>query len=155
MIALLQRVISASVDVDGVTCGEIGTGIVVFLGVFDDDTSEDVNFLARKCPELRIFADAEGIMNLSLRDVGGSILAVSQFTLCANARKGRRPSFSSAMAPSDAEKLYELFCTEIAESGIRVEKGVFGADMKVNIINDGPVTIILNSRETRRGNLKG
>jgi len=152
MIALLQRVSSASVDVEGITRGEIGSGIVVFLGVFHDDTDEDAEFLARKCHELRIFNDGDGEMNSSLRDVGGSILAVSQFTLCANARKGRRPSFSSAMKPKDAEELYNLFCEEIERTGIRVERGVFGADMKVRLVNDGPVTIILNSRETRRGN---
>ncbi len=152
MIALLQRVSSASVDVEGVTRGEIGAGIVVLLGVFHDDTAEDAVFLAAKCPELRVFNDGDGVMNLSLRDIGGSILAVSQFTLCANARKGRRPSFSGAMEPKGAEELYNLFCGEIEKNDIRVERGVFGADMKVRLVNDGPVTIILNSRETRRGN---
>lgn len=154
MIAVLQRVSSASVEVNNDIVADIGKGLVVLLGVFDDDTAEDAEFLAYKCPNLRIFNDEDDAMNLSLKDVGGSILAISQFTLCANARKGRRPSFASAMAPEPANQLYELFCEKIKKNGVEVEKGVFGAKMSVNIVNEGPVTIILNSKESRRGNIK-
>ncbi len=154
VIALLQRVSSASVEVEGETVGKIGAGLVVLLGVYEDDTAQDAEFLANKCPNLRIFGDDNDAMNLSLLDIGGAILAISQFTLCANARKGRRPSFDSAMPPEPANELYDLFCAEIEKTGACVERGVFGAKMTVNIINEGPVTIILNSRETRRGNFK-
>ncbi len=154
MIAVLQRVSGASVSVDNKIVGKIGRGLVVFVGVFADDTEEDALFLARKCPNLRIFEDDSENMNLSLLDVGGEILAISQFTLCANVRKGRRPNFTAAMEPRGANALYELFCDSTRRTGIKVETGVFRAHMSVNIINDGPVTIILNSRESRRGNLK-
>ncbi len=154
MIAVLQRVKSASVSVGGETVGEIGRGLVILLGVFDDDNQDDVRFLAQKCVNLRIFADEDDAMNLSLLDIGGEALSISQFTLCANARKGRRPSFAKAMAPEPANELYELFCRELEAAGVNVEKGIFGARMLVNIANDGPVTILLNSRESRRGNVK-
>jgi len=140
------------VTVDGREISRIGRGLVVLLGVFDDDTESDATFLAEKTTSLRIFDDAAGNMNLSLIDVGGEALCISQFTLCANARKGRRPSFSKAMPPHEAERLYELFCEQLAMLGVPVFKGVFGAEMSVEIVNDGPVTIILNSRETRRQN---
>ncbi|MCK5832346.1 D-tyrosyl-tRNA(Tyr) deacylase [bacterium] len=154
MIALLQRVNSGSVSVNSEIISHIYKGLVVFLGVFDGDSFEDAKFLAEKTANLRIFDDSEGIMNLSLLDCGGEALCVSQFTLCANARKGRRPSFSYAMPPEPAEKLYNSFCEELALIGITTQKGLFGAHMLVDIKNDGPVTIILNSKETRRGNLK-
>lgn len=155
VITVLQRVSSASVEVEGITVGKIGIGLVVLLGVYEDDTLEDVAFLSNKCPNLRIFGDENGAMNLSLLDIGGEILAISQFTLCANARKGRRPSFDSAMPPDEANNLYELFCAELERNGVHVERGVFGTKMTVRIVNEGPVTIILNSRETRRGNIIG
>ncbi len=154
MIAVLQRVSSASVEVDNDLVAEIEKGLVVLLGVFDYDTPEDAKFLAYKCPNSRIFNDPDDAMNLSLLDVGGKILAVSQFTLCANARKGKRPSFAPAMPPEPANELYELFCDEVSGYGIEVQKGVFGASMSVKLTNEGPVTIILNSRESRRGNIK-
>lgn len=154
MIAVLQRVSSASVEVDNDIVAKIEKGLVVLLGVFDYDTPEDVKFLAYKCPNLRIFNDPEDTMNLSLSDIGGKILAISQFTLCANARKGRRPSFASAMPPEPANELFNLFCDEVSGHGIEVQKGVFGANMSVKLTNEGPVTIILNSRESRRGNIK-
>lgn len=154
MIAVVQRVKRASVLVSGSVVGAIGEGIVALVGVFADDTKEDAVFLARRCVNLRIFEDSECAMNLSLADIGGSVLAVSQFTLCANARKGRRPSFTDAMPPEEAIKIYDVFCDEISTMGIPVSKGVFREHMLVEIFNDGPVTFILNSRESRRGNIK-
>ncbi len=147
VIALLQRVKNALVTVDNKTVGKIGRGLVILLGVFENDTETDAIFLAVKCANLRIFEDDTGAMNLSLLDINGEALAISQFTLCANARKGRRPSFSKAMAPEPANELYERFCAELEKTGIHVEKGIFGARMLVNIVNDGPVTILLDSRE--------
>jgi len=154
MIAVVQRVSEASVTVNREITGSIGPGLVILLGVFNNDEMNDAQFLAEKCCNLRIFADEAGNMNLSLLETGGEILAVSQFTLCANARKGRRPSFVAAMAPEPANELYESFCEEMRKTGINVETGVFGATMSVKILNDGPVTIILDSRESRRGNIK-
>jgi D-tyrosyl-tRNA(Tyr) deacylase len=154
MIALLQRVSQAAVSVEGKEISRIGNGVVVLLGVFTGDTQEDARFLAHKTANLRIFDDMDGSMNYSLIDIGGEALSISQFTLCANARKGRRPSFSQAMNPNDAEKLYELFCEELAAQGVNVGRGIFGGEMDVEIHNDGPVTIILNSRESRRLNIK-
>ncbi|MDQ5823931.1 MAG: D-aminoacyl-tRNA deacylase [Chloroflexota bacterium] len=145
MKAVIQRVQHASVVVDGATVGQIGPGLLVLLGVGRDDTEEDVRFVARKVAEMRIFSDAEGKFNLALSDVGGSILLVSQFTLYADTRKGRRPSFIGAAAPELAEALVERCAQLWREAGITVETGRFGAHMDVSLLNDGPVTIILDT----------
>ena len=147
MRAVIQRVSEASVEVDGKIVGAIGNGLVVLLGIHREDTEEDLDYLVKKIPELRIFEDAEGKMNLSLREVQGEILAISQFTLYANTRKGRRPSFVEAAPPEMAEPMYERFIEKLQTSGIRVQRGVFGAMMLVRIFNQGPVTIILNSED--------
>lgn len=145
MIALLQRVSRGRVSVNGQTTGEIGRGLVIFLGVFDDDREKDGEFLARKISGFRIFNDDEGKMNLSLGDIEGSALVVSQFTLCADWRKGRRPSFTRAAHPEKGERLYVHFMDELIQHGIPVESGVFGAMMDVTLTNDGPVTFVLDS----------
>ena len=147
MRAVIQRVSEASVEVDGKIVGAIGNGLVVLLGIHREDTEEDLDYLVKKIPELRIFEDAERKMNLSLREVQGEILAISQFTLYANTRKGRRPSFVEAAPPEIAEPMYERFIEKLQTSGIRVQRGVFGAMMLVRIFNQGPVTIILNSED--------
>ncbi len=145
MIALIQRVKRSSVKVDGKLISEIGRGLNILLGVFKDDSEKDIEKLAKKVLNLRIFADEKGKMNLSLKDIGAEVLVVSQFTLAGSVKKGRRPSFDSAMAPDDAEKLYERFCDEIGKEA-EVKKGVFGAMMEVEIVNDGPVTFIVDSK---------
>ncbi len=148
MKAVIQRVRHASVTVEGETVGEIGPGLLVLLGVGRDDTEEDVRYIARKVAELRIFSDAEGKFNLALGETGGSILLVSQFTLYADTRKGRRPSFTGAAAPELAEALVER-CTQLwREAGITVEMGRFGAHMEVSLLNDGPVTITLDTGDS-------
>ncbi len=147
MRAVIQRVTEASVDVDGQEVGAIGLGLVVLLGVNASDTEADADYLADKIVNLRIFNDDEGKMNRSLLDVEGSVLAISQFTLYANTRKGRRPSFVEAAPPEIAEPLYNYFMKQLQARGVRVEKGIFGASMLVKIFNDGPVTIILNSED--------
>ena len=147
MRALLQRVAEASVAVDGQVVGTIDSGLLVLLGVTHEDEDEDAAWLARKIAGLRIFEDAEGKMNLGLVEVGGSVLAISQFTLYADSRKGRRPSFVNAARPDHAEPLYESFCQYLAAEGIPVSKGVFGAEMQVALVNDGPVTIWLDTTE--------
>ena len=146
MRAVLQRVTRASVQVEGETVGEIECGIVVLLGIAHDDTVQDVKYLAEKIATLRIFDDAEGRMNLSVTDVSGALLVVSQFTLYGDARRGRRPSWSMAAAPETAEPLYDAFITEARESVGRVETGSFRRMMEVELVNDGPVTILLDSR---------
>jgi D-tyrosyl-tRNA(Tyr) deacylase len=143
MRVLLQRVSSASVTVDGQVVGAIDGGYVLFLGVTHDDTQEKARWLANKVAGLRLFPDSEGKMNLSLFDVEGSVLVVSQFTLYGDARKGRRPSFTNAARPEQAEPLVEFFAGQLRQRGLRVESGVFGAMMQVNIHNDGPVTLML------------
>lgn len=146
MRAVVQRVTSSKVSVDGKTVGEIGKGFTVLLGVVEGDTDEQAILLAGKIARLRVFEDENGKMNLSVNDVGGEILAISQFTLCADCKKGNRPSFTLSAAPDEANRLYELFCSEISANGVRnVEKGIFGADMAVDIANDGPVTIMLDT----------
>jgi D-tyrosyl-tRNA(Tyr) deacylase len=145
MRAVWQRVSSAEVRVDGNVVGAIGPGALVLLGVHEDDTEKDAAYIADKCVNLRVFPDESGKMNLSLKDVGGGILMVSQFTLYGDCRKGRRPSFSHAAAPDKANRLYELVCSRIEAQGVPVEKGVFQADMKVSLVNDGPVTLLLDS----------
>lgn len=148
MIAVVQRVDSAGVSVDDHIVGKIGKGVVVFLGVAKGDEERDADYLSDKIVNLRIFEDSNGKMNLSLMDISGEMLVVSQFTLLANCRKGRRPSFIGAAGPEQASKLYEYF-TEIARRHVeKVATGQFQAMMKVNLVNDGPVTMILDS--TRR-----
>jgi D-tyrosyl-tRNA(Tyr) deacylase len=143
MRAVVQRVSEASVTVEGRVTGAIGRGSLVLLGVGHADTDEAARALAAKVAKLRIFEDAAGKMNLSVQDVGGAVLAVSQFTLLADTRKGNRPSFTDAAPPEIAERLYETFCEALAAAGVPVQKGVFGAHMAVRLLNDGPVTILL------------
>ena len=147
MKAVLQRVTDAQVRVQGTVTGEIKKGFLIFLGVEEGDSQRDAFCLAEKITGLRIFTDSEGKMNLSLREIGGSLLVVSNFTLYADCRKGKRPSFTKAEKPQTAEKLYEYFLQITAEKGIEVQKGIFGADMQVSLVNDGPVTLILDSKE--------
>ena len=147
MRAVIQRVQEARVEVDGEVIGKIGQGFLVLLGVRKDDTEEDVRYLADKVTGLRIFEDEAGKINLSISEVKGEILAVSQFTLYGDCRKGRRPSFDEAAPPDVAERLYELFVEELRKSGIKVETGRFRALMDVYLINSGPVTILLDSRQ--------
>lgn len=146
MRAVLQRVKEASVTVDGQVVGAIGPGLLVLLGVGKGDTEADVDFMVDKVPGLRIFEDAAGKMNLSLVDGSKALLAVSQFTLFADTKKGRRPSFIDAMPPEEAKRLYALFCERCRAAGLTVAEGIFAADMKVALVNDGPVTIIMDSR---------
>ena len=143
MRAVVQRVSRASVSVDGEVVGAIGPGVVVLLGVTHGDTDEPAEWLARKIVGLRIFEDAAGRMNAGLLDVGGEALVVSQFTLYADARKGRRPSFTDAAPPEVAEPLVACFVDRLSALGVSVQKGIFGTHMSVEILNDGPVTILL------------
>jgi D-tyrosyl-tRNA(Tyr) deacylase len=145
--ALLQRVSGASVSVAGEEVGRIGQGLVVFLGVANGDTERDAQYLVPKIINLRIFADAEGRFNLSALDIGGELLLVSQFTLLADTRKGRRPSFLEAAPPAQAEELFDYFVAQTRDSGLKVATGRFQQYMQVEIHNDGPVTILLDSRE--------
>jgi D-tyrosyl-tRNA(Tyr) deacylase len=145
MRAVVQRVTYAKVEVDGSVSGEIGAGLLVLLGVARGDTAADAEFLAGKITQLRIFSDQAGKMNLSLLETGGSLLAVSQFTLYGDCRKGRRPSFDNAAPPEIARELYERFVTVVRAAGVRVETGVFQASMQVSLVNDGPVTLIVES----------
>ena len=147
MKALLQRVTEASVSVAGDLAGRIGQGLVVFVGVADGDTEKDAQYLLQKTINLRIFADEEGKFNLSILDIKGELLLVSQFTLLANARKGRRPSFVEAAPPERAEELFSYFVEQTSATGLKVETGRFQQYMHVEIHNDGPVTILLDSRE--------
>ena len=140
---VVQRVKNAKVDVDGKTVGSIEKGFLVLLGVTHTDTKETADYLVKKLCKLRVFEDENGKMNLALKDVAGSLLIVSQFTLYANCLEGNRPSFINAAKPDMANELYEYFCKKCKEQDIKVEKGIFGADMKVSLVNDGPVTIIL------------
>ncbi len=147
MRAVVQRVSRADVTVDGESTGEIGPGLLVLLGVAEGDADEDVRYTAEKIVNLRIFEDDDGKMNRSLLDVSGQVLAVSQFTLLGDARKGRRPSFIGAAAPEEGERLYELFCDVVRSLGVRVETGRFQAMMDVSLVNSGPVTILIDSRK--------
>jgi len=150
MRVVLQRVSRASVSVDGERVASIGRGLLLLVGVALGDGEGDARRLAQKCAGLRIFADAEGKFNLSLLDVGGEALVVSQFTLLADARRGRRPSFAAAAAPEEAEPLVEAFAQAMREMGVAVQTGRFGAMMAVELVNDGPVTIVLDSEEMER-----
>ena len=146
MIALLQRVSEAKVTVDNKIAGEIGPGLLIFLGVFQNDAQEDIKFLTNKIVHLRIFDDDAGKMNRSLLDVEGAVLVVSQFTLCADTKKGRRPSFIKAAQPELGEKFYNSLIQDLKERGISVSAGIFGAMMDVHLVNDGPVTFVLDSK---------
>jgi len=145
MIIVAQRVLNSSVAVDGETVGSIDRGLLLLIGVHKDDTEADADFLTAKCAELRIFSDDDGKMNLSVNDINGEVLAISQFTLLGNCQKGRRPSFIDAAPAQKGRELYEYFVKKLKEKVRKVETGIFGADMKVQLVNDGPVTIILNS----------
>lgn len=149
MKVLLQRVTEASVAVADATVATIGPGLLILVGVLRGDTAEDAQRLATKCCELRIFEDDSGKMNRSIVDAGGAILAVSQFTLAADCTRGRRPSFDPAAPPEEANVLYESFCAMCREEGVEVRQGKFAAHMQVVIVNDGPVTILLDSAERR------
>lgn len=146
MRAVIQRVEKASVSVEGEIKGQIGAGFLVLIGVEEGDGDVDFKYIAEKVPNLRVFEDEQGKMNRSLLDVGGEVLAVSQFTLLGDARGGRRPSFITAARPETADPMYERLVADWRARGIRVETGVFGAHMKVSLVNDGPVTILLDSR---------
>ncbi len=147
MRAVVQRVTEADVSVEGKTTGSIEGGLVVLLGIEKGDTEKDADYMADKITGLRIFEDDGGKMNLSVKDTGGKVLAVSQFTLLGDARKGKRPGFSSAAEPSEANRLYRYFIDKVKACGVAAEEGVFQADMLVRIYNDGPVTILLDSRK--------
>ena len=151
MRAVIQRVREASVTVDGSVVGACGRGFLVLLGVMDGDTERDAAVLAGKTARLRIFEDENEKMNLALADVDGGVLCVSQFTLCADVKKGNRPSFTPSAPPETAERLYEAYTRFLREEGVsRVETGVFGADMQVALVNDGPVTILLDTEIWKR-----
>ena len=151
MKAILQRVKFAKVEVDGETVGEIGQGFLVLLGVAQEDDKKEAEVLSNKIAGLRVFTDENDKMNLSLGDIGGEVLVISNFTLCADCSHGRRPSFIAAARPEQAEPLYEYFCQRFRDAGIRkVAQGIFGADMAVSLLNDGPVTIDINSKDLKR-----
>ncbi len=147
MRVVVQRSKKASVSVDNKIVGKIDTGLTILVGFTENDSIKDINYLVDKVINLRIFDDENHVMNKSLLDVGGSILSISQFTLYGDARKGRRPSYDKALSSTEAIKLYELWNECLKEKGVKVETGIFGADMLVNIENDGPVTIIIESRD--------
>ena len=151
MKAILQRVTCASVTVDGAVVGEISQGFLILLGVEQGDDEKEASVLDDKIAGLRIFTDQNDKMNLSLADVGGEVLVISNFTLCADCSHGRRPNFIAAARPETAQPLYEFFCQRMSGNGVkRVERGVFGADMQVSLLNDGPVTIDINSKDLKR-----
>jgi D-tyrosyl-tRNA(Tyr) deacylase len=147
---VLQRVSRASVTVDGETVGEIGSGLLLLVGVAEGDTEEEAKRLAIKCAEMRVFSDGEGRFNLSLLDTGGAALVVSQFTLLADVRRGRRPSFAEAAPPQIAEPVVAAFVHTMRDAGVSVETGRFGASMRVALVNEGPVTIVVDSDDLDR-----
>lgn len=149
MRAVLQRVKAASVEVEGRVVGSIGNGILVFLGIGNKDTTQDIQWMVDKIVNLRIFEKEKGKMNESLLDIGGEVLVVSQFTLYGDCSRGRRPSFSDSMPSEEAKKVFDIFLERIRERIDRVESGIFQAYMDVSLINDGPVTIILDSKEAK------
>lgn len=147
MRAVIQRVSEASVKVDGKVTGAIKEGLLILVGIEDADTGEDIEWLTKKIAGLRIFNDENGVMNRSVMEVGGGLLAVSQFTLMASTKKGNRPSYIRASKGDFAQPMYEKFCQALeTETGKKIEKGIFGADMKVSLLNDGPVTIIMDTK---------
>ena len=148
MRCVVQRVSSSSVTVNGIVSGRIGPGMMVLIGISAEDTDADLKYMAEKVPNLRIFDDENGVMNRSVLDVGGSILAVSQFTLYGDARGGRRPSYFRAAKPDKADDLYEKLIARWREKGIHVETGIFRTEMQVALVNEGPVTILLDSEKT-------
>ena len=150
MRAVIQRVSKASVTVEDKIVGQIGQGFLILLGIAHSDGEAEAAFLARKIAGLRVFEDGDGKMNLSLSEIGGAVLAVSQFTLYADTRKGRRPSFVDAARPEQAEPLYRRFCELLLAEGVPVEKGIFQATMQVALVNDGPVTILMDTSEMMR-----
>jgi D-tyrosyl-tRNA(Tyr) deacylase len=145
MRAVIQRVSEAEVKVDGKTTGQITNGLLLFIGIDEDDEKNDADWLVQKILNLRIFGDEEGKLNLSVQDISGEILCISQFTLIADYKKGNRPSFIKAAKPEKAIPLFDYFKEEISRSGLKTESGIFGADMKVSLLNDGPVTIVMDS----------
>ncbi len=146
MKAVVQRVKKSQVSVDGQVVGKVGQGFNVLLGVMQGDTTAEADVLAAKIAKLRVFEDEQGKMNLCVTDIGGEILVISQFTLCADLKKGNRPSFINSAKPDEANALYEYFCKQLLANGVgNVEKGIFAADMEVEIINDGPVTIVMDT----------
>ena len=147
MISVVQRCSQANVNVRGNTIGGIGIGFVVLLGIQKNDSVSDADYLVKKLSTLRIFSDSSEKMNLSIKDIEGSALVISQFTLCGDTRKGRRPSFVNAELPEKGEKLYNYFLSRFKKEGIPIQTGEFGAMMEVSLINNGPVTLILNSRD--------
>lgn len=150
MKAVIQRVKYAQVSVDGETVGKVGEGYMILVGVQAGDTDADAEILARKTANLRVFTDENEKMNRSVLDIDGEILAISQFTLCADVKKGNRPSFIGAAEPCEADRLYNLYCDELLKNGVRkVEKGVFGAHMEVKLLNNGPVTILYDTEMWR------
>lgn len=150
MITVIQRVSRAGVDIDGKSVASIGRGLLILVGIEDADGPEDIEWLSAKIANLRIFNDAEGVMNLGVRDVNGELLAVSQFTLHASTKKGNRPSYIQAAKPEVAIPLYKAFVKALGEQADRpVQTGVFGADMQVNLVNDGPVTIVIDSKNRK------
>jgi len=146
MVAVLQRSREGKVTVEGRITGQIDKGLVILLGVMKGDTEADADFLADKAAGFRIFGDENGKMNLSLRDVGGAALVISQFTLCGDWRKGRRPGFDKAAPPEEGKRLYEYFCEQLRKLEVPVETGEFGAMMDVSLVNEGPVTFVMDSR---------
>ncbi len=148
MRAILQRVREASVTVNGTVTGTIEHGLLVLICAEHGDSDEEAQYFARKISKMRIFTDPAEKMNLSVQDIGGEVLVVSQFTLAANWKKGNRPGFSAAATPSEGERLYELLCKSLQNEGLVVKKGVFGAHMDVRLLNDGPVTIIMDSKDS-------
>lgn len=143
---VIQRVTEANVKVEGKIVGEITKGLLLLIGIDEEDEKNDADWLVQKILNLRIFGDEEGKLNLSVTDISGEILCISQFTLIADYKKGNRPSFIKAAKPDKAIPLFEYFKTEIAKSGLKTESGIFGADMKVSLLNDGPVTIVMDSK---------
>jgi len=147
MRVVVQRAAKAEVRIDGEVVGKIGKGFMLLVGITDGDTQAEADYLAKKVAQMRVFEDAEGKMNLALNDVHGEVLSISQFTLYADCRHGNRPSFIAAARPEVAKPLYEYFNEQLRQYGLHVETGRFGADMKVDFINDGPVTILLDSKD--------
>ena len=151
MRAIVQRALEASCVVEGKIVGSIDKGFMILVGFTHTDTLEEIKLLSRKIAGLRVFEDECGKLNKGIKDIGGSILAISQFTLYADCKRGNRPSFTSAMAPDLASEYYDMFCQKLIENGVKkVEKGIFGADMKVSLVNDGPVTILFDTEIWRK-----